>query len=87
MVASPCHLVAKTSLSDHVCLLAPVHLLRREADGGAGEGTQFAVPAVDALEGVLFPNFTIHHSDVKGHGNPWAIVQRATLAPICGETK
>lgn len=82
VIVTPCHFVPKAPLSDHVRLLASVHLLRREADGGAGEGAQLAVPAVDALERVFFPNLAVHHSYVKGHRNPWAIVQRIAFAPI-----
>lgn len=67
--------MAETLLSDHVSLLASVHFFCGEADGIAHESTEFAVSAVDTLEGVLFANLTVNDPDVESHWNTWTVVE------------
>lgn len=84
VVARAGHLVPQTTLGNHVGLLPTVHLVRREADGRAGEGAQLAVAAVDALEAVLLAHLAVHHANVEGHGDAGARVEAGARAAVCG---
>lgn len=83
VVARAGHLVPQTPLSNHVGLLPAVHLLRREADGRAGEGAQLAIAPVDALQAVLLAHLAVHHADVEGHGNAGACVEAGARTGVC----
>lgn len=83
VVARAGHLVSQTPLSNHVGLLPAVHLLRREADGRAGEGAQLAITAVDALQAVFLAYLAVHHADVEGHGNSGPRVQAGASTCVC----
>lgn len=74
------HLVTQAMLRDHVSLLASVDVVGGETDGGAGEGANLAIPAVDPLQGVFFAYFAIDNSNVKSYRNTWTFFHSIAVA-------